>query len=173
MGFLGVFGDYVLSCTQGDILEIGVGESSIYLSQLARKHSRKIYYCDIEHSKIINPRTVQGYLEERLGVFVMDSSDNMFANIPISPIALAFIDGWHSYDQVKKDFYNTLRHLVKDGYILLHDTYPPNYEEFIDENHCGDVYRFRQELEADPAFDTLTLVKGAAMGVGLTIVRKR
>ena len=31
----------------------------------------------------------------------------------------------------------------------------------------------REELERDPAFDVLTLPKGAAMDVGLTIVRKR
>jgi hypothetical protein len=97
----------------------------------------------------------------------------MFKNCNISPLALAFIDGWHSYDQVKKDFYNTLKYLVKDGYIFLHDTWPPNHEEWIDENHCGDVYRFREELERDPAFDVLTLTRGTAMGVGLTIVRRR
>jgi hypothetical protein len=172
MGFLGVFGDYVLSHLQGDILEIGVGESSIYLSALARKYNRRIHYCDIEHSKIINPLTIAGYLAPERGIFFKCSSDEMFRSNNISPIAIAFIDGWHSYEQVKKDFYNTLQYLVPGGFILLHDTCPPS-QEYINENKCGDVYLFREELEKDEAFDILSLPKGTAMGVGLSIVRKR
>ena len=172
MGMLGVFGDYVLSCTSGDILEIGVGESSIYLSALAKKWNRKIYYCDISPSKIINPRTVKGYLNEEHGIFFMDESDKFFKEVQISPIALAFIDGDHSYEQVKKDFLNLIPLVVDNGYIILHDIYPPS-EDYIHENACGEVYKLRQQIEKDDSLDCITLTRGCAMGVGFTIVRKK
>lgn len=171
-GFLGPFGDYVLSCTQGSVAEIGVGESSIYLSHLARKFNRRIYHCDISASKIDNPLTIPGYLCPELSVFVRDSSDKMFETSGINNIALSYIDGDHNYDQVKKDFYNMVKVTVDNGYIILHDTYPPS-EDYIDENRCGDVYRLRQEIEKDFRFDCITLPRGTAVGVGLTIVRKK
>lgn len=172
MGFLGVFGDYVLSCTKGDILEIGCGESSIYLSALARKFNRRIYHCDSGGGKIDNPLTIPGYIDAPNSIYFKCSSDEMFTKNKLSVIALSFIDGDHNYKQVKKDFYNVLERIVNDGYIILHDTYPKS-EEYINENKCGDVYKFRQEIEQDNRFDILTLPRGAAMDVGLTIIRKK
>lgn len=188
MGILGVFGDFVLSCTQGNIGEIGVGESSIYLSHLARKYNRKIYHCDIAPDKIVNPITVPGYLtvtghqieavagrgmvEVDDSTFFMGPSDDMFRILDPGNFALSFIDGDHNYDQAKKDFENFYQRTVEDGYICLHDTYPPD-ESYLPDNRCGDVYRLRQELEKDPRVDSLTLPRGTAMGVGFTIVRKK
>jgi len=41
---------------------------------------------------------------------------------------IIFIDGLHHADQVKKDIKNALNHIVKDGFILLHDCNPVSYE---------------------------------------------
>ncbi|CAK0754005.1 conserved hypothetical protein [Gammaproteobacteria bacterium] len=38
-------------------------------------------------------------------------------------IDLAFIDGNHSYRQVRNDFLSVLRHTRKNSYLLLHDTH--------------------------------------------------
>jgi hypothetical protein len=172
MGFLGVFGDYILSCTKGDVLEIGCGESSIYLSKVATKYGRKIYHCEIAPSKIENPLTVPGYMNPDIGYFFTEGSDKMFETIHITPIALAFIDGDHVFEQVQKDFNNVLPYVVDDGYIILHDTYPPN-ESFTTESTCGTVYKLRQLIEKDDRFDCITLPTGTAMDVGLTICRKK
>lgn len=183
-GMLGVMGDFVLSCTTGDIAEIGVGESSIYLTALSKKYNRKIYHCDISPSKIINPMTIPGYLNEdytymekdeiqdlsKKAVFFANSSDEFFKVVKFTPIALAFIDGDHNYGQVKKDFDNMRKLMVENGYIFLHDTYPPD-ETWTDENRCGTVYKLRQELEKDDGLDVFTFPKGCAIGVGLTMVR--
>lgn len=186
-GFLGVFSDYVLASMQGAVLEIGVGESSIYLGRSASKYGRRIYHCDIAPSKITNPMTVPGYIAEDLTYFeerdpTPDSfqravafagpSDELFKRVPIEPLALAFIDGDHNFAQAHKDFFNCWALLKEDGFILLHDTYPPS-KDYVDENRCGDVYRLRQQLEHWSACDCLTLTQGAAMGVGLSIVRKK
>lgn len=186
MGILGVFGDYVLSCTPGCIVEIGCGESSIYLSHLARKHSRKIYHCDIAPDKIVNPLTVSGYMTEQSinwedgitirgeqnSFFFIGPSDDLFLAMKPMNVALSFIDGDHNYAQAKKDFDNLLGRTVENGYICLHDTYPPD-ESYLPDNRCGDVYRLRQEIEKDPRLDSITLPTGTAMGVGFTIVRKK
>jgi len=168
-GILGVLGDMFLYGLKGDILEIGVGESSIYLSEVARKHNRKIYLCDIGAGKITNPQTVPGYLKEDSITFV-GSSDRLFKEINISPIAIAFIDGDHSYDQVKKDFWNLVPLMVEDGIIFLHDTYPPD-ESYIHENKCGTVYKLRQDIEEIKKFDCFTFTKTVGIGVGVTMVR--
>lgn len=41
---------------------------------------------------------------------------------------IIFIDGLHHADQVEKDIKNSLNHLVKGGFILLHDCNPVSYE---------------------------------------------
>lgn len=186
MGMIGVFGDYVLSCTSGAIAEIGCGESSIYLSYLARKYGRKIYHCDMAPDKILNPLTVKGYmLDEDVSPptekhvylnnagFFMGSSDDFFKEVDPMHLALVFIDGDHHYEQAKKDFDNFLPRMVDHGYIILHDTYPPNEEYLSPDSACGDVYRLRQEIEKDPRVDCITLTRGCAMGVGMTICRKK
>jgi len=183
-GFLGVFTDYVLSCMPGNVAEIGVGESSIYLSHVARKYGRKIFHCDVARGKIVNPLTVDGYLTKEAvfphpndqlilkdnSLFFIGTSDDFFNSVDMEPLALTFIDGDHLYPQVKKDFWNAVYLTVSDGYILLHDTYPPS-EDYVREERCGSVFMLRQEIERDARFDCLTLTRGTAIGVGLTIVR--
>lgn len=186
MGMVGVFADFVCSCTAGAILEIGVGESSIYLTQVSKKYDRKIIHCDVAPGKILNPLTVPGYLSEdnavitkesmngkdsRCTIFIGDS-DDLFKYVKIPDLALSFIDGDHNYSQVKKDFYNAFNCTVENGYILLHDTYPPD-ETYLGDSRCGTVYQLRQELAGFPWLDMITLPRGTAMGVGLTIIRKK
>ncbi len=185
-GILAVLGDLVLYSVQGDIFEIGVGESSIYLTKLSQKHNRCIIHCDIAASKIVNPMTVPGYLTDGLTYVTPQSSDTSFKHclayagssdeffkqIKLTPIALGFIDGDHLYEQVKKDFWNLIPYIVDDGVIFLHDTYPAN-ENDLSENRCGTVYKLRQEIEKCNEFDCFTFTKIVAMGVGITMVRKK
>jgi hypothetical protein len=187
-GMLGVFADYVLSCTQGDILEIGTGESSIYLSAVAKKYQRRFITCDASPSKIVNPLTIPGYIAGEtvqyleandpvpasLGMTVAyaGTSDSLFERVALPPLALAFIDGDHLYQQAKRDFTNLWPLVVEDGYLCLHDTYPANEGE-TSEHRSGEVWRLRKELEVSDRMDVLTLPRGTAMNAGLTMVRKR
>lgn len=170
-GLFGILADYVLHYTKGDIIEVGVCETSIYLSFLARKHHRKTYHCDIQRSKIENCQTVEGYFNDD-AVLVCDSSDNFFKNTEFTPIALSFIDGEHEFLQVRKDFENAYELTVDNGYIFLHDTYPKG-EDWLHPNACGDVYRMRKYLEGRrDLFDVFTFDR-SAWDVGLTMVRKK
>lgn len=183
------FGQYVLNGVSGDILEIGVGESSHFLSRLGEKFNRRIFHCDISPSKIVNPLTVTGYLsaiedityfEERdpnpeqmkRVVCYAGTSDSMFSRLKLPEIAFAFIDGDHRYEQAARDFWNIWPLLTAEGICALHDTYPPD-AEWTDENRCGDVYRLRQDLEKRSDMEVLTLGRGCVIGVGVTFVKKK
>ena len=174
-GILGILGDYVLRYVQGDIVEIGVGESSIFLTRLAEKYGRKVYHNDLQRSHIVNMKTVPGIFDPK-GVAYTGRSDDFFKEVKFTPIALGFIDGDHTYEQAMKDFKNIYNLLVDGGYIFLHDTYPPN-EEMTTPTTCGDVYRFRRELEesanysGEKSIEVFTFPHGA-MDVGFTMVRK-
>ena len=41
---------------------------------------------------------------------------------------IIFIDGLHYAEQVEKDIRNALKHIVKDGFIILHDCNPVSYK---------------------------------------------
>ena len=170
VGIVGILADYALAFIGGNILEIGCGTSSIYLTALAQKYNRDIYYCDVQAGKIINPLSVPGHMSEN-GHFYVCSSDEMFAKNELTPLAFTFIDGDHTYEQAKRDFWNTEKLTVTNGHILMHDTYPPS-EDYTTPNTCGDVYKFRQEIEQDNRFDCFTFV-GRDSYVASTLIRKK
>lgn len=63
------------------------------------------------------------------------TSDNYFQNISHNKkFDIIFIDGLHLEEQVDKDITNSLNHLNKNGFILLHDCNPPT------EFHQREVY---------------------------------
>jgi hypothetical protein len=188
MGLLAMLVDYVLYYSPGNILEIGVGESSIYLSTLAQKYSRHICHCDLQQSVIINAATVPGYFMTPFTVVVegekrpfeelsphkcilfIGHSDNFFEEVPPAQLAVAFIDGDHLYEQVRKDFFNVVPRMHPEGYIFLHDTYPPD-ASWTGETSCGTVYQLRREIESmRDQFECFTFPR-SALNVGLTMVR--
>lgn len=170
-GLLGVLSDFVLHYTPGHIVEIGVCESSIFFTKLAQKYDRKVYHCDIQQSVVTNCKTVEGYFSPERSEVYCCSSDDFFRDVELPPIALGFIDGDHNYEQVKKDFENLLPHVVDNGYIFLHDTYPPS-SEWLGPSACGTVFQFRQVLEQNAQIDCFTFTR-SAWDVGLTMVRKK
>jgi len=173
-GLLSVLSDYVLYFTEGDILEIGCGESSIHLSKLAEKYNRRCYHCEFSRSGVTNMKNTKGYFGKNSEVFNM-KSDEFFdsisnADIGYPRLALAFIDGDHVYEQVKKDFMHTFNYVVHDGVIFLHDTYPPD-DSWKVPQRCGTVYKLREELEDWPNIQMFTF-KRSAFDVGLTMIQK-
>ena len=175
-GLLSVLSDYVLSYVEGGIVEIGAGESSIIFSKLAEKYKVWCYHIEYSRSGVDNMKRTKGYFGKHSLVFRM-KSDQFFEKHkkidPLPDIALAFIDGDHSYEQVKRDFNNIWPHVVEGGYVFLHDTMPPDDSWKVPEK-CGTVYKLREDLEGfsvRPGYDILTFTK-SAFNTGLTMVRK-
>jgi hypothetical protein len=168
-GLLGALADCVVSNVQGDVLEIGCGESSIYFSKIAEKYNRTCFHVEYSKSGVHNMKNTKGYFGKKSIVyncksdqFFQDASTNM-------KFALAFIDGDHVYEAVANDFYNTVDNLAKGGFIFLHDTYPPDIT-WISESKCGTVNVLRRELEEDPNYEIFTF-PFTAFNVGLSMIR--
>lgn len=174
-GLLRCLSDFVLNFSQGDILEIGCGETSIHFSRLAEMYGRKCYHVDFSKSGIENMQNTPGYFGSNSQVFNM-KSDDFFASLRNADIgypklAIAFIDGDHIYEAAKRDFDNVFPFVLPTGMIFLHDTYPRT-EDWTVEHRCGTVYKLRHELEARNDIDVFTFTR-TAFDVGLTMVRKR
>jgi len=170
-GLLGVLSDYVLMYTQGDIIEIGCGESSIFLSKLAEKYNRVCYHVEFSKSGVENMKNTKGYFGEKSVVYNVKSEEFFEMEKP-TPLALGFIDGDHDYDVAKNDFDSIWDYLVPNGYIFLHDTLPPSEEWKVPEK-CGTVYYLREDIEAiNDVLDIFTFPR-SAFDVGLTMVRKK
>lgn len=162
--------DHTLYHVNGNLLEVGLGETTISTTMLSEKYNRKCYCVDYSRSLIENMKNTNGYFGENSIVY-RGKSDDFFNETKLTPIAFAFIDGSHEYEDVKNDFYNTLKYLVDDGIIALHDTLPLNSSWTYPEK-CGTVYLLRRELEQDSRLDLFTF-PFSSFNVGLTIIKRR
>jgi len=80
-----------------------------------------------------------------------------------------FIDGLHTYEQVKKDIKNSLEFLNNDGIILLHDCLPNNFYEQATPR-CqfiwnGDVWKAIVECRTNKNLDVYTCYADFGIGV--------
>jgi hypothetical protein len=83
---------------------------------------------------------------------------------------IIFIDADHSFEQVKKDFDNSLKILNKYGIIILHDT-DPSEEKYQSNSFCGDCYKIIDHVRENyKDLDILTL---PIIQTGLTLVREK
>ena len=80
-----------------------------------------------------------------------------------------FIDGLHTYEQVKQDIQNSLKFLNKNGIILLHDCLPNNFYEQATPR-CqftwnGDVWKAIVECRTNKNLDVYTCYADFGIGV--------
>jgi len=98
------------------------------------------------------------------------TSDEFFDNCEQS-FDLIFIDGLHSYEQVRQDVDNALKFLNPNGLIVLHDMLPKNWREQkiprISGNHTGDGWKvaFALSQRTDLSFMVVTV----DCGIGIII----
>lgn len=114
----------IAEANPSNYLEIGYGEGDNF---------KKI--------KIAEKVSVDPYNE---GATFQMTSDQFFKQNK-EKFDLIFIDGDHSYGQVKKDFENALKVLNKGGAIVLHDTAPKD-REYSSLDWCGEPYKLISEL---------------------------
>lgn len=160
----------ILKYRRGDIVEIGMGESSIIFAEHAEKAEVKLYSCDLKMGGIFNV-----FEQELFGghTCYIGRSEDFIKEYDGFP-AIVFIDGQHKYEVVKKEIDFFLPRLLPDGIMFLHDTMPPvesNIQIDIDGLNPGDVYLARQELERNPDIDVFTWPY-SALNQGLTMVIK-
>jgi hypothetical protein len=73
---------------------------------------------------------------------ISKSTDDYFESLDENKkFDIVFIDADHNKDSVKKDFFNSLKHLSENGVVVFHDVYPLS-EENIQPQSCGTAYAF-------------------------------
>ncbi len=99
------------------------------------------------------------------------TSDDFFRNNK-KKFDLIFIDGLHTYEQVKKDIVNSLNSLSINGYILLHDCLPsrishqavPRYKGHWN----GEVWKVIVEFRTKKEINIFTCL----IDTGIAVVKK-
>jgi hypothetical protein len=107
-----------------------------------------------------------------------ETSDEFFARHDLSgmlgePVALAFIDGLHLFEQVLVDFINVEKHSGPDTVVLLHDCLPLDdrtaSRERTTEFYSGDVWKATMALSSHrPDLEMATV---PTMPTGMCLVR--
>ena len=116
-------------------------------------------------------------LENKIGVDpysggnVRKTSDDFFLENK-KKFDLVFIDGLHTYTQVKKDILNSVKFLNTNGIILVHDCLPDTMSKQAVPRYKmqwnGDVWKAIVDLRQNPDLDIYT----CEMDQGIGIIKK-
>lgn len=82
---------------------------------------------------------------------------------------IIFIDANHNFEQVKKDFNNSLKILNKYGIIILHDT-DPMIEELLKPEYCDDSYKIVDYISTKKDLNIITF---PIQETGMTFVMRK
>ena len=117
-------------------------------------------------------------LENKIGVDpysggnVRKTSDDFFLENN-KTFDLVFIDGLHTYAQVKKDILNSVKFLNTNGIILVHDCLPDTMSKQAVPRYKmqwnGDVWKAIVDLRQNPDLDIYT----CEMDQGIGIIKKK
>jgi hypothetical protein len=103
-----------------------------------------------------------------MGGNVRMSSDDFF-NINKDKFDCIFIDGLHTYEQVKKDIDNSLKSINENGVIIVHDCLPESiFEQAVPRSKRrfkGDSWKAIVEMRTRKNIDTYTCVVDEGLGV--------
>jgi predicted O-methyltransferase YrrM len=174
----------------GPCLEIGsyCGKSAIYLGSACRENNGILFSIDhhrgseeqqpgekyfdpdlfdaqsgrIDTFKEFRRMVERAGLEETVVPIVCRSE--VAARLWATPLSLVFIDGGHSYESVFADYQCWSRHVIPEGYLLIHDI-------FVDPSQGGQApYEVYELARASGLFETMPMVK--TLGV-LQKIRKK
>ena len=137
------------ACSLGPCLEIGsfCGKSTVYLGMACKLKGRTLFTID-HHRGNEEQQPGQMYFDDEL----MDSKIGLLDSFPylrktlrkacledvvvpmvttsevaardwVTPLAMVFIDGGHSYEAVLTDYQCWYPHLLNGGYLTFHDIY--------------------------------------------------
>jgi predicted O-methyltransferase YrrM len=134
---------------RGPCLEIGsyCGKSTIYIATACRLNNAILFSID-HHRGSEEQQPGEGYFDPRLFdpmTFQVDTFREFRKNIELAgledtvvpvvcksevaakswatALSLVFIDGGHSYEAVKTDYTIWNRHIMPDGFLLIHDIF--------------------------------------------------
>lgn len=99
------------------------------------------------------------------------TSDDYFASAT-DTFDIIFIDGLHEHDQVYRDIMNSIRHLNKNGVIVLHDCLPTTEKmqahytySYTGQPWTGDVWKAFVKARTELPFEMYTIMTDMGCGV--------
>ncbi len=147
-------------------LELGIGRGGSFLLNVMfqKDIDMAVAVDNSEYWKNDQKKSIKEKIEwlkeqDKYVSFYDCSTDDFFANkIGLSiKFDCIFIDADHSYEGVKKDFDNALRHIKRDGYIIFHD---------IASSQCPGVVQIWEEVK-DKYKMVETFIHGSNCGIGI------
>lgn len=123
---------------------------------------------------------VKGLVERAIGVdvanrigdineFYQMTSDRFFEEFH-DKVDVVFIDGDHRWEQLKKDFENSLLLLNEGGTLLVHDTDPAEAERFAPTS-CADSYKLVEYIHKNHL--ELDIITFPVNVMGISVVRRK
>ncbi len=123
--------DFLYSCvaeTQDDILEIGMGGSTVVFLDATKDTTREVWSIDMKDKLEDYKKNIpQDYLQ-RLNFIQADSHKTVLHK----KFGLLLIDGDHHFNAVRKDTMLFWENVSDDGLILYHDYDLPQVNQFVD-----------------------------------------
>ena len=95
-------------------------------------------------------------------------TDNFFINNN-KTFDIILIDGNHNFNQLKKDFDNSIKILNKYGVIIIHDTDPID-ESLLHKIFCDDAYKIVDYISSN---DELNIITFPMQEAGMTLVMRK
>ncbi len=133
--------------TPGPVVEVGsyCGRSTVVLGSVVRDlcPAERVYAIDphggkIHPEQVEQPSTLERFRRNIAAAGVAGVVETIVARSTDvawdGPIRLLFIDGWHTYEHVSRDFNHFARWVAPDGLVAFHD--------YATANNCPDVIRF-------------------------------
>ena len=160
----------ILKYCPGDIVEVGMGESTTIFADHAHEAGVNLFSCDIQMGgmfKVFEKKLFDNH------ICFIGRSEEFIKTYDGNP-SIVFLDGEHKYKTIKKEVEFFLPRLKTGGVMFMHDTFPPLERQLtVDENGFapGDIYKARQELERRTDVDVFTWPY-SALNMGLTMVMK-
>lgn len=115
----------------------------------------------------VNCRTKVGVDPAVTHPLVYRKTSDEFFKINQQRFDLIFIDGYHEYEQVKRDFLNSMAVLNDNGFIVIHDTMPMQEETTfiprVTKMWHGDVYKLVLELHKYCGYVTINTDQGCTV----------
>ena len=148
-------------------LELGV-RKGVCFHQIVpfSEHSTGV---DIVHSEELKQVIAAQRWDSKVDLFT-GTTDDYFNSLKKDTVFdLVFIDADHSYEQCLKDFLNVKDRVVKNGFVIFHDTYPYS-KEFMETAVRGECYKVPMYIKENlhPEWELVTL----PFNPGLTIAKK-
>ncbi|PHR61748.1 MAG: hypothetical protein COA47_05580 [Robiginitomaculum sp.] len=143
------------------------------MTHLASKIGPECRYLEIgcAHNELFDamPITHKIGVDPAIGGTHKMTSEAFFADFPDERFDLIFIDGLHTYEQVRADLVNALRVLRPGGYIGLHDMLPKEWGEAfvprIQGEWTGDVWKVAHEIAVTEGLDFRVFHMDAGVGL--------